>query len=94
MDRRCEESKYDFLIFPFHSGPVNGLDICLKKTIMASCSSDNTVRVWNYMTRTLEICECYIDEPISVAFHPSGLHLVIGFLDRVRIMNVYARNLK
>ena len=94
MDRRCDESKYDFLIFPFHSGPINGLDICLKKCLMASCSNDNSVRIWNYQTRTLEICETYIDEPISVAFHPSGLHLVIGFLDKVRIMNVFARNLK
>jgi cilia- and flagella-associated protein 57 len=94
MDRKCDESKYDFVIFPFHSGIINGLDICLKKTLIASCSSDNSVRIWNYQTRTLEICETYIDEPISVAFHPSGLHLVIGFLDRVRIMNVYARNLK
>ncbi len=94
VDRRCDESKYEFVIYPFHSGVINGMDICLKKTLMATCSSDNTVRIWNYQTRTLEICETYLDEPISVAFHPSGLHLVIGFLDRVRIMNVYARNLK
>jgi WD40 repeat protein len=94
VDRKCDDSKYDFLIFPFHSGTINGLDVCLKKTLIASCSSDNTVRIWNYSTKQLEICEVYMDEPMSVAFHPSGLHLVVGFVDRVRIMNVYTRSLK
>lgn len=31
---------------------------------------------------------------MSVAFHPSGHQLVVGFVDRIRMMNVFARNLK
>jgi len=94
IDRRCDESKYDFLIAPFHSSQINGMDICLKKQLLATCGHDNTIRIWNYATKTLDICEVYLDEPMSVAFHPSGMHLVVGFIDRVRLMNVFARNIK
>jgi WD40 repeat protein len=70
------------------------MDICLKKHLIVTCGHDNTIRVWNSNSRTLEICESYIDEPLSVAFHPSGLHIVVGFVDKIRIMNVFSRNLK
>lgn len=36
----------------------------------------------------------FLDEPMSIAFHPSGYHLVVGFLDRVRLMNVFSRSIK
>ena len=35
-----------------------------------------------------------MDEPISLSFHPSGFQMVVGFVDRVRMMNVFARNIK
>ena len=31
IERRCEDSKYEFLIYPFHSSTINGLDVCLKR---------------------------------------------------------------
>lgn len=40
---------------------------------MATCGHDNSIRIWNYQTKTLDICESYMDEPLTVAFHPSGL---------------------
>jgi WD40 repeat protein len=94
LDRRCEESKYEFLIFPFHSSSINGMDICLKKNILATCGQDNSVRLWNYNQKTLDICETFIDEPFTVAFHPSGLHLIVGFADKIRCFNICSRNLK
>jgi len=66
----------------------------MKKQLVATCSHDNTIRIWNYHTKTLEICEVFLDEPMSLAFHPSGYHLVVGFIDRVRIMNVYSHNIR
>jgi len=94
LDRKCEEAHYDYHIFPFHSDYINGLDVALKRQYVVTCAHDNTVRLWNYATKTLEICEVFMDEPMSVAFHPSGYQLVVGFVDRVRMMNVFARNLK
>jgi WD40 repeat protein len=94
IERKCIESKYEFLIYPFHSNHINGIDVCLKKNLIVTCSHDNSIRIWNYITKTLEICEVYLDEPMSVAFHPSGFHIVVGFVDRVRMMNVFSRNIK
>ena len=72
LDRKCDDSPYDFHIFPFHSDYINGLDVCLKRQLVATCAHDNTIRIWNYLLKTLEICEVFMDEPMSVAFHPSG----------------------
>lgn len=94
IDRKCDESKYEFMIYPFHSSHINGVDVCMKKHLIATCSHDNSIRIWNYVTKTLEICETFMDEPMSVAFHPSGFHIVVGFVDRVRMMNIFSRNIK
>jgi WD40 repeat protein len=56
---------------------------------------DKTVRIWNNTNPpTLEICEVFTDEAYSVAFHPSGFHIIVGFNDRVRLMNVFQKRLK
>ena len=41
---------YSFLIFPFHSQQVTGLDVCIKKNLVATCSLDKTIKVWSYST--------------------------------------------
>ena len=50
LDSRSSDDlqRYDYLISGFHSHPIFGMDVCLKKTIVATCSSDRTVRVWDY----------------------------------------------
>ena len=71
------------------------MDICIKKNLVTTCSTDKTVRIWNNSSPpVLEIVEKYPDEAYSVAFHPSGFHLIVGFTDRVRMMNVFQKNLK
>lgn len=42
----------------------------------------------------MEICEVFNDEAYSVAFHPTGFHIVVGFTDRIRMMNVFKDSLK
>jgi len=95
LERPSDESKYEYLIYPFHSRAIQGLDICIKKNHVATCSIDKTVRIWNNTSPpTLEICELFNDEAYSVAFHPSGFHIIVGFTDRVRMMNVFQKSLK
>ena len=82
--------KYEYLVCPFHSRAINGLDVCIKKQLVATCSVDKTVRIWSYSTTpSLEICETFQDEAYSVAFHPSGFHIIVGFTDKIRMMNVF-----
>jgi len=84
-----DETKYNFLIYSFHSWSIKGLDVCIKKQLIATCSEDKTVRIWNYADRKLDIVETYQDQAHSIAFHPSGFHVVVGFSDWVRMMNVF-----
>jgi WD40 repeat protein len=94
IERPTDEAKYEYLAFPFHSRAINGMDVCIKKQLVGTCGADKTVRIWNYHTRALEICEVFQDEANSLAFHPSGFHIVVGFTDKVRMMNVFQKSLK
>ena len=67
----------------FHSGAITGLDVCVRKPLVVTCGSDNSVRIWNYVERTLEVYDFFNEEPFSVAFHPSGFHIVVGFADKL-----------
>jgi len=39
---------FDYLSFSFHQGEITGMDLCMRKPIIATCSLDKSVRVWNY----------------------------------------------
>ena len=91
LERPADDAKYEYVVTPFHQRSISGMDICIKKNLIATCSIDKTVRIWNNSNPpTLEICELFNDEAYSVAFHPSGFHLIVGFTDRVRMMNVFS----
>jgi WD40 repeat protein len=87
---------YDFLIFPFHSRQVCGLDICLKKQLVATCSLDKTIKVWSHSTTNgfnLDINHEEEHQAYALAFHPSGFHLVVGFNQHISLMNIFQNTL-
>jgi WD40 repeat protein len=94
LERPSDDARYEYVIFPFHIRNILGMDTCIKKKQVATCSYDKTVRVWNYEHQTLEICEVFTEEAYSVAFHPSGFHILVGFSDKLRMMNVFQKSLK
>ena len=67
---------------------IGSMSVAVRKPLIATVGADNTVRVWNFIDKTLEICKVYPDGPCSVSLHPSGLQILIGFADRLRLMNV------
>ena len=91
---KADEMKFETVMQNFHHGAITGLDICMRKPLLVTCGSDHTVRVWNYLDKTLEICQSFPEEPFSVAFHPSGLHIIVGFKDKLRMMNLLVDSLK
>jgi WD40 repeat protein len=73
------------------------MDVCLKKQIVATCSSDRTVRVWNYSAKDElipDITMPFEEEAFSVAIHPSGFHMVVGFNDCIRMLNILQEELQ
>jgi WD40 repeat protein len=67
---------------------ITGLDVCCRKPIVATCGLDRTVRVWDYMEKGCDLCKRFPEEAFSVSLHPSGLHILVGFADKLRLMNV------
>ena len=62
--------------------------MCLRKPLVATCSMDKSIRIWNYESNTLEIQKDFQEEAYSVALHPSGLFLLAGFSEKLRLMNI------
>ena len=96
LERPHEDQKYEHLISSYHSKQIHGLDVCIKKELVATCSSDRTVRLWSYTAGNMfksELCYKCDFEAHALAFHPSGLHIVVGFSDQVRMMNILDRTL-
>ena len=48
LDNKNVEAVYEYLVHPFHSRPITGMDVCIKKNLIATCSSDKTVKIWSY----------------------------------------------
>lgn len=82
------ETSLEHLSHSSHSSTVTGLDTCLRKSIIATCSTDRSVRIWNYRSNANELTKFFPEEAYSVAFHPSGYHILIGFSDKLRFMNL------
>eukprot|EP00002_Diphylleia_rotans_P000166 TRINITY_DN1008_c0_g1_i4.p1 TRINITY_DN1008_c0_g1~~TRINITY_DN1008_c0_g1_i4.p1 ORF type:complete len:1179 (-),score=303.89 TRINITY_DN1008_c0_g1_i4:414-3950(-) len=85
---KSEEMTFELLAQPFHSLQITGVDTCMRKPLIATCGTDRSVRIWNYVDRTLELHKTFAEEAYSVAFHPSGFHVLVGFSDKLRLMNL------
>ncbi|XP_054689063.1 cilia- and flagella-associated protein 57 isoform X1 [Grus americana] len=79
---------FAYLNFPLHSASITGLDVCIWKPILATCSLDRSVRIWNYKTNTLELCKEYREEAYTVSLHPTGLFCLVGFSDKLRFISL------
>jgi WD40 repeat protein len=72
----------------FHHKAVTSLDVCQRKPIVATAGLDCSIRVWNYVDNTLELSRYFSEEIFSLALHPSGLFLLAGFGDKLRLLNL------
>ncbi|XP_029007881.1 cilia- and flagella-associated protein 57 [Betta splendens] len=83
-----EQLHFEFLSQSFHSSSITGLSVCIRKPLVATCSLDHSVRVWNYETKVLELYKQFQEEAYSVALHPTGLFMLVGFSDKLRLINM------
>eukprot|EP00998_Keelungia_sp_KM082_P011069 NODE_72_length_2822_cov_65.725788_g68_i0.p1 GENE.NODE_72_length_2822_cov_65.725788_g68_i0~~NODE_72_length_2822_cov_65.725788_g68_i0.p1 ORF type:complete len:921 (-),score=372.38 NODE_72_length_2822_cov_65.725788_g68_i0:59-2716(-) len=91
---KAEDAIFEPLSQPFHSMAITGLDTCIRKPLVATCSKDKTIRIWNYVEHTVEIIKSFPTEANSIAMHPSGLHILVGFSDKLRFMNLYGDDIR
>lgn len=72
------ETHFDYVQGIFHKEEITGLDVCIRKQLVVTCSKDKFINIWNYEKRELEIAYPTAEECLAVAFHPSGLHIVVA----------------
>ncbi len=70
------------------------MDVCTRKPFIVTCSTDKSIRLWNYITGTCSQSKAFPEDVYSVALHPSGLYLLAGFSDKLRLMNILMDDLR
>ncbi|XP_023563654.1 cilia- and flagella-associated protein 57 isoform X2 [Octodon degus] len=83
-----EAAHFEYLLYPLHSASITGLATCIRKPLIATCSLDRSIRIWNYESNTLELFKEYQEEAYTISLHPSGHYVVVGFADKLRLMNL------
>lgn len=46
-----EAAHFEYLLYPLHSASITGLATCIRKPLIATCSLDRSVRIWNYESK-------------------------------------------
>ena len=77
-----------------HTDAIVGLDVCVQMPLVVTVSNDHHVRVWDYLNWNCQLAHELDDAPQTVAFHPSGLLILVGFRDRLRAFNLLMDGLK
>ena len=86
---RVEQSISRYVNCPYHGQAITGMDICLRKPLIVTCS-EKVINVWNYQDLRLQIAaSCSTtDKARAVAFHPNGFHIVAAVGEKISMMNV------
>ena len=88
-EKEIDRALIKYLISPFHSDSVEGMDLCINKPYLISCSKDKSVRVWDYQNKIHVISKMFEEELYSIAFHPSAMHALVSTDDKIYPLNVF-----
>mmetsp|Transcript_108172 Transcript_108172/g.186736 ORF Transcript_108172/g.186736 Transcript_108172/m.186736 type:complete len:1368 (-) Transcript_108172:213-4316(-) len=88
-----DASNFKSLPIGFHHDMVTAIDVCVQKSIVVTAALDKSVHVWNYLKKQLEVVKTFDEEALSVACHPTGLRVVIGFKYRMCMFNLLVNDL-
>eukprot|EP01039_Chlorochromonas_danica_P002482 gene2482-2720_t len=78
-----------------HTAAILAADIAFERPLIVSVAADATARIWNYLTGKCEVVHSFrMEEPITVAFHPSGYQILVSFKDRIRSYHVLIDKIK
>lgn len=73
-----------------HYASITGLSCCSSRPkLVASCSIDRFLNLWNVETSEFEAKHRFADEVLSVNMHPSGLFLLVSTSSSINLMGVY-----
>ncbi|KNC50270.1 uncharacterized protein AMSG_06429 [Thecamonas trahens ATCC 50062] len=90
MSPEEEDSSFALLASGFHSGAILDVDCAIRKPLLVTAGADRTLRVWHYIDMQCTNSIRFRDEPLAVAFHPLGLHVLVAFSEGVSMLAVLA----
>jgi len=90
VQREAKDLTANIISSGFHCGSVSSLDVAVQRPVAVTCcAEDCTVRIWNFAANTCEVGSTFLgDHPLSVALHPFGYLLGVGFQDKLRFFHV------
>ncbi|ESO05498.1 hypothetical protein HELRODRAFT_77614 [Helobdella robusta] len=77
-----------------HTDVITGLDVCVRKPYIATCSLDKSVKIWDYSTFVLKVSKTFSESLLSLSMHPRGHILLIGFSTCVKLLNIFTDDLQ
>uniref|UniRef100_A0A8C5QD76 Cilia and flagella associated protein 57 n=1 Tax=Leptobrachium leishanense TaxID=445787 RepID=A0A8C5QD76_9ANUR len=89
-----DDASFEYLTQQWHAASITGLSICIRKPLIATCSLDKSVRIWNYENNSQELYKEFQEEVFSVSLHPSGLYALAGFSDKLRLLNLLVNDIR
>jgi WD40 repeat protein len=45
---KVDHAEFGFMTYNYHHAGITGIDVCIRKPLIATCSMDKSVRIWNY----------------------------------------------
>ena len=88
-EKEIDRALINYLISPFHSESVEGMDLSINKPYIITCSKDKSVHVWDYQNRIHVIGKLFEEELFSIAFHPSAMHALVSTDDKIYPLNIF-----
>ena len=88
-EKEINRAQIQYIITPFHSESIEGMDICINKPYFITCSKDKSVRVWDYQQRIHVISKIFEEELYSITYHPSGMHALVSTEDKIYPLNIF-----
>lgn len=95
MDTKAASGVSDMRTGGHHTSAILAADMAFERPLVVTIGADATARVWNYLSGKCELVHYFrTEDPISVAFHPSGFQILVSFKDRIRSYNVLIDKIK
>jgi hypothetical protein len=85
---------FDRLLDNYHFDSISSIDSCIRKALVATCSSDRTLVLWNYDTHSIDLRQQFEEDLFSVAMHPSGMYLLLATSNSLKFMSICSNKCK
>jgi WD40 repeat protein len=88
LNKNIDIDEHSLVLIASGQPDIHAIACCIQKSIILTASSDRTVRCWDYMLGKQLVCKQFVERPIAVSLHPSGLHAIIALEDEVQCVHL------